>query len=89
MPRRFTPILKGVREEVQDGMYTLVSGTAGLALQVERLVLPGWKLKPSHIKLSTCLSTATMSLPRQIESRAPLFHAAGPCALFLGSHFLN
>ncbi len=29
VPRRFTPILKGVREEVQDGMYTLVSGTAG------------------------------------------------------------
>jgi hypothetical protein len=24
VPRRFTPILKGVREEVQDGMYTLV-----------------------------------------------------------------
>jgi hypothetical protein len=29
VPRRFTPILKGVREEVQDGMYTLVSGAAG------------------------------------------------------------
>jgi hypothetical protein len=28
VPRRFTPILKGVREEVQDGMYALVSGAA-------------------------------------------------------------
>lgn len=28
VPRRFTPVLKGVREEVQDGMYALVSGIA-------------------------------------------------------------
>lgn len=41
VPRRFTPILKGVREEVQDGMYTLVSGTAG------RDTL-WWELQPSN-----------------------------------------